>query len=398
MIRIRRAGMAAAAASLLVTAAACGADSSAASGADAPGVTADTITIGQMAAWGGDFADPVNRSNEGLVAWVNKVNAEGGIHGRKIEIKQYDHKETADGGIAACQQVLSDDDVLFSTELQGTGAHLTAANCLDQAQFPNIVWQGADEYLDTWQYTKAILPTPGQMGVTTAKYVKSRLQPGDRVGLIYVDQDIYQAAADGFREQAAAEGLDLVAIEPVGIAQTSFVPQLERLRAAGATTVVIEAIGQETAILNDAAKLDYRPHWTGSLFPFEYAPQANPGLYDGVTGLKVTTAGPNETYTAFQADYAQYSSGQYPDTDPDSMLPYAFGELITEVIDKAGPNPTRESVLAAMNEISNFKTGVMGPITWTDQVVGTQELWPVVCCTPENFWKADGEPSADFGQ
>lgn len=398
MNRIRTTALTAVAASVLVATAACSAESSAASGDAAPGVTADTITIGQMGAWGGDFADPVNRSNEGLVAWINQVNADGGIHGRKIEIKQYDHKETADGGIAACQQVLSDNDVLFSTELQGTGAHLTAANCLDQAQLPNIVWQGADEYLDTWQYTKAILPTPHEIGVTTAKYVKSRQQAGEQVGLIHVDQDIYQAAADGFQEQAAALGLTLVAPEPVGIAQTSFVPQLERLRAAGASTVVIFAIGQETAMLNDAAKLDYRPQWTGSLFPFEYAPQANPGLYDGVTGLKLTTAGPNETYEAFKAAYAEHSSGQYPEVDPDSMLPYAFGQLITEVIDKAGPNPTRESVLAAMNGISDFQTGVMGPITWTDQVVGTQELWPVVCCTAENFWKADGEPSADFGQ
>lgn len=375
---------------------ACG-TSSGSSSETVPGVTDKTITIAAVQAWSGDFADPVNKSFEGLLAWVNKVNAEGGIHGRKIEIKKYDHKETAEGGVAACQQLVSDDDVLMSTEFQGQIAHITSANCLNDAQVPNIVWQGADEYLDKWTETFALLPTPSQMGVTTAKYVRSIVSGNAPVGLVYLNQDTFKVAGDSFINEAKTLGINLVGSEPISYSQTSYVPQLERLRAAGAQTVVIIALGQETAMLTQAKKIGFAPQWTGSQFVFEYAPLANPGLYTGVTGLKLTSAAPSKAYEEFKATYKKYSSGKYPDVDPDSMLAYGFAQVVTKVLDDAGENPTRESVQQAMKSLSGFQTGILGPIDWTKSVVGTQDLWPVVCCTPENFWKANGEPSSSFG-
>jgi ABC-type branched-subunit amino acid transport system substrate-binding protein len=204
-------------------------------------------------------------------------------------------------------------------------------------------------------------------------------------------------AGDSFINQAKALGINLVGSEPISYNQTSYVPQLERLRAAGAETVVIIALGQETAMLTQAKKIGFAPQWTGSQFVFEYAPLANPGLYTGVTGLKLTSAAPSKAYEEFKATYKKYSSGKYPDVDPDSMLAYGFAQVVTKVLDDAGENPTRESVQQAMKSLSGFKTGILGPIDWTKSVVGTQDLWPVVCCTPENFWKANGEPSSSFG-
>ncbi|WP_395695224.1 ABC transporter substrate-binding protein [Nocardioides sp.] len=360
-------------------------------------MTDKTITIAAVQAWGGDFADPVNKAFEGMVAWINYVNAQGGIHGRKIEIKKYDHKETAEGGVAACRQLVSDDDVLMSTEFQGQIAHITAANCLNDSSVPNIVWQGADEYLDKWTSTFALLPTPSQMGVTTAKYVRSTVEGDAPVGVVYLNQDTFKAAGDAFIDEAKDLGVNLVATEPISYTQSSYVPQLERLRAAGAKTVVIIALGQETAMLTQAKKIGYEPQWTGSQFVFEYAPQANPGLYDGVTGLKLTSAAPSQAYDDFAKIYKEYGTGKYPEYDPDTMLAYGFAQVVTKVLEDAGDNPTQASVLDAMKSLSDFKTGILGPIDWTNSVVGTQDLWPVVCCTPENFWKADGEPSADFG-
>ncbi|MEW2810522.1 ABC transporter substrate-binding protein [Streptomyces massasporeus] len=312
---------------LALTLTACG-GSLDSSGDAAPGVTDKTITIGAVQAWGGDFSDPVNKSYEGMQAWINFVNAHGGIHGRKIVVKKYDHKETAEGGVAACRQLVSDNDVLMSTEFQGQIAHVTTANCLDNSSVPNIVWQGSDDYLNKWSHTFALLPTPSQMGVTTAKYVRSRVSGDAPVGLVYVNQDAYKVAGDAFIDEAKDLGVNLVATEPISYTQSSYVPQLERLRAAGVKHVVLLTLGQETAMLTQAKKIGYAPKWTGSQFVFEYAPQAKPGLYEGVTGLKLTSAAPSsKTYDDFKKIYEKYGSGKYPEYDPDTMLSYGFANI-----------------------------------------------------------------------
>src|SRR5439155_6331937 len=75
--------------------------------ASAPGVTKDTITVSVIAGFSGALAAMVTRAYDGLMTWQDDVNAAGGINGRKIVMKKVDHKETADGGVAACKEALS---------------------------------------------------------------------------------------------------------------------------------------------------------------------------------------------------------------------------------------------------------------------------------------------------
>ena len=38
-------------------------------------------------------------------------------------------------------------------EIQGAIAHLTAANCLDEAGVTNLVWQASDDFVGKWAHT-----------------------------------------------------------------------------------------------------------------------------------------------------------------------------------------------------------------------------------------------------
>ena len=376
---------------------ACAASSAADPPASAPGVTKDTITVGQIEAFSGAFAAAVDKSNEGLLVWFDYVNAHGGIYGRKVVVKDFDHHETAEGGVAACRQLLSDNDVFLPTEFEGMIAQITSSNCLNSAEVPNIVWQATDQYTSRWKYSYSLLPTPQQIGASTAEYVKSTMKPGDKIGFVELDQDTYQQVGESFLAEAKALGMPIADTETIQYSQSSYVPELQRLRAAGVTEVVFDTIGQETAMLKEAKQLGYAPKWTGSMFVFEYAPEGSPGLYNGVTGLKLTSAAPSSTYTNFLKIYAEYSHGQYPDPDSDSMLAYGFAQVVTKVLTEAGPNPTRQSLLAAFKKVDNYATGVLGPINWSRGIIGTTELWPVTCCSASNNWQPNGAPSSDFG-
>ena len=58
--------------------------------AQVPGVTATSITIGQSAPLSGANAELGNDIRNGALAYFAKVNAAGGVHGRRIELVTLD--------------------------------------------------------------------------------------------------------------------------------------------------------------------------------------------------------------------------------------------------------------------------------------------------------------------
>ncbi|HXZ54374.1 MAG TPA: ABC transporter substrate-binding protein, partial [Burkholderiales bacterium] len=58
----------------------------------APGVTPKTILLGQSAAFTGPAAQLGIQLNIGTKAYFDHINAQGGIFGRKIELKTLDDR------------------------------------------------------------------------------------------------------------------------------------------------------------------------------------------------------------------------------------------------------------------------------------------------------------------
>lgn len=56
------------------------------------GVTDSIILIGQTVGVTGTVAGPVSEMNEGVNAYFNQINKQGGVHGRKIEMRVLDDK------------------------------------------------------------------------------------------------------------------------------------------------------------------------------------------------------------------------------------------------------------------------------------------------------------------
>src|SRR5262245_45722044 len=77
-----RTGLAALAAAMLAAASA--------SAQQVPGVSAGTIVIGQSAPLSGANAELGNDIRNGALAYFARINAAGGVHGRKIELATID--------------------------------------------------------------------------------------------------------------------------------------------------------------------------------------------------------------------------------------------------------------------------------------------------------------------
>jgi ABC-type branched-subunit amino acid transport system substrate-binding protein len=75
------------------------------------GITATTITIGNITAENGVLGDAFAPAVRGIRAWAAAVNAAGGIHGRKIVLKTCDDREDRNRDLQCAQQLVERDKV-----------------------------------------------------------------------------------------------------------------------------------------------------------------------------------------------------------------------------------------------------------------------------------------------
>lgn len=357
--------------------------------ASAPGVTEDSVTVSVIAGFSGPLAAMVTRAYDGLATWMDDVNERGGIHGRQVVLKKVDHKETADGGVAACKEALSNGSFIAMVP-EGVEATLTAVSCLDAAGMPTYYY--APTVDPSWRHAFSNTPTSQQGGHQLASYVAGPLGGrGAKVGVVYVNQASYKAAADAFVPEAKRLGVDVAVVEAVEPNQASFTAPLLRMQEAGVETVVISATAEAIGIVRDARSLGYDAALTGWGFQFDFITAAARDMFSGVTGLRSFAATDSAAFEQYAERMAARGRGRDRVDDLEGFTAYGHGLTIGAVLQAAGQNPTRASVVAGSESIRDFDNGVMAPFSWSpDDHVGAHGTFPIVCCNDDYTWKTAG--------
>jgi hypothetical protein len=72
--------------------------------------------------------------------------------------------------------------------------------------------------------------------------------------------------------------------------------------------------------------------------------------------------------------------------------------LYGEILKAAGPNPTRQSLVAGAEQVRGYDNGILSPLSYGPggAHVGASAGFPVVCCNGDYTWKSQGPPKAVF--
>lgn len=84
------------------------------------GVTDNTILIGQTIGVTGTVAAPVKEMNEGAKAYIDSVNRQGGINGRKVEMRILDDGFVPARTLANAEKLIKQDHVFALFQTRGT--------------------------------------------------------------------------------------------------------------------------------------------------------------------------------------------------------------------------------------------------------------------------------------
>ena len=251
------------ASAMVVSLAACG--SSGNSGkSDSGSSDADTFKIGGIGPTTGDAAIYGTAVKNGIQLAVDEINAAGGINGKQIEYKFEDDQADSEKSVNA-YNTLKDWGM---QALIGTTTSTPCTAVVEETHSDNMFQlTPSATAVDSIQYDNAFrmcFSDPNQ-GSASADYIAEN-KLATKVAIIYNSSDTYSSGIyQTFATEAKAKGLDVVAAEAfTADNKTDFSVQLKKAQSSGADLVFLPIYYQEaSAILQQAAKLDYHPTFFG---------------------------------------------------------------------------------------------------------------------------------------
>lgn len=248
------------ASAMVVSLAACGSGNDKGSSADA-----DTFKIGGIGPTTGDNAIYGTAVKNGIQLAVDEINAAGGINGKQIEYKFEDDQSDAEKSVNA-YNTLKDWGMQILMGTVTSGSCTAVASETDSDHMFQITPSGtAVESVQDHDNVFRLCFSDPEQGTKSAEYIaKNKL--ATKIAVIYNSSDVYSNGIyTNFAAEAKKEGLDVVAAEAfTADNKTDFSVQLKKAQSAGADLVFLPIYYQEaSAILQQAAKLDYHPTFFG---------------------------------------------------------------------------------------------------------------------------------------
>ncbi len=212
---------------------------------DRTGITKDTIKIGRHFALTGPGAvgGPTTAAIE---ASIEKVNAAGGVHGRKIELTTRDDQFNPAVASQVVRELVERDEVFAMFNGLGTAQSAAVFDYLISKKVPNLFMQtGAVEFGEPTQ----ALAYPG----ASAYILETRAMadfiykehPDAKLAIIYQNDGYGKNNLDGLRAGAKAHGKELVSTVSYDIGTPDLTSQIQQVVNSGATAVFLATYPNE---------------------------------------------------------------------------------------------------------------------------------------------------------
>lgn len=214
-----------------------------------PALAQQTVKVGSVLSVTGPASFLGEPEDKTLRMYVDKINAAGGVAGKKIELVVYDDGGDANKARTFATRLIEDDKVVAMVGGSTTGTTMAMIPVFEEAQVPFISLGGAIEIIDPVR--KYVFKTPHTDKMACEKIFENLKQRKlTKIGMI--------SGTDGFGASMRAQcvkaaptyGIEIVAEETYGPRDSDMTAQLTKLKgAAGIQAVVNPGFGQGPAIV-----------------------------------------------------------------------------------------------------------------------------------------------------
>ena len=228
--------------------------------ADAPGVTATSVKIGNTDAYSGN-ASAYAAVAKADAATFRMVNDAGGINGRTVDFISYDDAYSPPKTVEQTRRLIEQDQVACLFNPLGTASNTAIVKYCNAKKVPQLfVSTGADKWGDYKEHPWTIgwQPSYRTEAQIYAKYIK-KSKPDAKIGILYQNDDFGKDYTSGMQDVLgpAYEKATVVSYE---VTDPTIDSQAVSLQGAGVDTLLVAATPKFAAqAIRRLAEMGWKP-------------------------------------------------------------------------------------------------------------------------------------------
>ena len=377
---------------------ACGGKEGGGSTKEVPGVTDTEIKLGTHFALSQSPAAAYDPIIYGMRAYFDYINDQGGVNGRKITLLIGDDHYNPPDAVEVTRQLVEQEHVFAMVACLGEATHSAVWKYLEENGVPDMFITAG---LLKWSEPPVRTRFAGSVDFVTegrmlGAYVVDHY-PGKKLGLLLQNDEMGVDSRKGL--DMALEGSDVQVVDAEMYEASNFdaTAQAQRLHNAGAEVIIAFAIPPQAASLvktaRDTLNWDVPVLVSGINASEIFIQLAGAKDAEGVVSIVMG----HQIYETDQPGIQQHIQimQKYGGSVPASnftLYGQGMGELMVEVLKRAGRDLTRDSLIDAAESIRGWTcSACMVPMSLspTDHRPLEIEMYDLVT---NGEWKAFGEP------
>lgn len=337
-----------------------------------PGASDTEIRIGQSMPYSGPIS-MLGTIGKASAAYFEKLNAEGGVNGRKVKLLSLDDAYTPSKALEATRRLVENDEVLLIFNNVGTPTNLAIHRYLNTRKVPHLlILSGANRWNDPRNF-------PWTLGGMLSYQAEARMYARHmlaavkepKIAVLSQNDDFGRDFVAGMKSVLGERAKTMIVAEATyEVTDPTVDSQILSLKASGANVFFNFSNGKFTVqSLRRAGDLGWAPQTYLPSGSTSIASILKPAGAEHAVGA-ITIANvknpldPQWRDDAGIQEYRQFMKRWAPALDPDDSLnvtAYSMSRVLAEVLRRCGDDLTRDNVMRKMLSLKDFTTPVMLP-------------------------------------
>jgi branched-chain amino acid transport system substrate-binding protein len=336
------------------------------------GATDTEIKIGNIEAYSGP-ASAYGVIGKTEQAYFNKINAEGGINGRKINFISYDDGYSPPKTVEQARKLVESDEVLFIFNSLGTPPNSAIQKYMNMKKVPQLfVATGATKWNDPKDFPWTMGWQPNYQSETQiyAKYILKNM-PNAKIAVIYQNDDYGKDYLKGLKDGLGAKAASMiVAEESYEVTEPTIDSHIVKLKSSGADVFVNISTPKFAAqAIKKIAEIEWKPtHFLNNVsasIGSVIVPAGMENAQDIISSAYLKdTSDPQWKDDAGMKAFDAFLTKYFPEgnrIDASVMYGYTVAQGLVYVLKNCGDDLTRANVMKQAASIKDLELGGLLP-------------------------------------
>ncbi|KYK45735.1 branched-chain amino acid ABC transporter substrate-binding protein [Bradyrhizobium liaoningense] len=306
-------------------------------------------------------------------AYFRKINAEGGINGRKINFITYDDTYSPPKTVEQARKLVESDEVLLIFNSLGTPPNTAIQKYMNSKKVPQLfVATGATKWNDpqNFPWTMGWQPNYQIESIIYAKYILKN-HPNAKIAVLYQNDDYGKDYLKGFKDGLGAKAASMIAIEDsYEVSEPTIDSHIVKMKATGADIFFNITTPKFAAqAIKKNAEIGWKPlHFLNNVSA-SIGSVIKPAGFENAQDIISSQYFKDPTDAQWKNDKAmigwnEFLDKYYPEAnraDASVMYGYIVAQGLVHVLKACGDNLTRENIMKQAANIKEFEPAGLLP-------------------------------------